>query len=469
MANITGTNLGETIDGTVGNDTIKGLKGNDTLNGFDGNDRLFGNEGIDTLNGGVGNDIMLGGEDNDRYLVDSIGDRVFENLNGGLRDRVEASVSFVLGNNLEDLLLTGINAINGTGNALDNSIIGNDADNTISGGAGNDRLSGGLGNDTLNGGVGTNTLNGGFGDDTYNVSTRGGAINTIVDTGGIDTVQSTSTFTLGATIENLTLLGSGAINGTGNALNNVITGNGAANVLNGGIGDDTLNGGFGNDILNGGFGNDTYLVDNAGDIVTELVGIVPGGGTDTVQASINFTLAANVENLVLVGAATTGTGNTGDNIITGNDLANTLDGAAGDDTLVGRLGDDLLIGGLGNDTLFGGKDNDTLVGGFGADVYAFGSNAPFNSADLGVDVINGFNSGSDKIRLDPVTFGAITAANFERVANDEQAALSAGLITYSVATGNLFFNQDGATAGFGTGGQFATLNGIPAVAATDFS
>ena len=283
------------------------------------------------------------------------------------------------------------------------------------------------------------------------------------------------------------MLGSGAINGTGNTLNNVITGNGAANVLNGGNGNDTLNGGngidtlngglgndtldggFGADLLNGGFGDDTYLVDNAGDIVTELVGIVPGGGTDTVQASINFTLAANVENLVLVGAATTGTGNTGDNIITGNDLANTLDGAAGDDTLVGRLGDDLLNGGLGTDTLVGGAGNDTLVGGFGADVYAFGSNAPFNSADLGVDVINGFNSGFDKIRLDPVTFGAITAANVAIVANDEQAALSAGLITYSVATGNLFFNQDGATAGFGTGGQFATLNGIPAVAATDFS
>src|SRR5207249_1627598 len=140
---------------------------------------------------------------------------------------------------------------------------------------------------------------------------------------GTDTVQSSIAYILGANVENLTLTGTSAINGTGNTLNNVLTGNSAANVLDGGTGADTMAGGT---------GDDTYVVDNAGE------------GTDTVQSAVTYTLAANVENLTLTGAsAINGTGNTLNNIITGNSTANVLDGGAGVDTLVGGTGDDTYV------------------------------------------------------------------------------------------------------------------------------
>src|SRR4051795_4137354 len=115
-----------------------------------------------------------------------------------------------------------------------------------------------------------------------------------------------------------------------------MVGSGAANVLDGAGGNDILDGGLGADTLKGGARNDTYLVDNAADVVVEAA----NGGTDTVQATVSYALAAEVENLVLLGAAVSGTGNAGANALTGNAAANVLDGAGGNDIfLVDNFGD----------------------------------------------------------------------------------------------------------------------------------
>ncbi|MEO8455673.1 MAG: calcium-binding protein, partial [Sphingomicrobium sp.] len=107
----------------------------------------------------------------------------------------------------------------------------------------------------LNSGIAT--IYGGLGDDTFNVNTNG--VTLIENLGeGTDLVNASISWVLGANFENLTLTGAAAINGTGNALDNIITGNSAANRLDGGLGADHLIGGDGNDI---------YYVDSVGDLV----------------------------------------------------------------------------------------------------------------------------------------------------------------------------------------------------------
>ncbi|MFN4844548.1 MAG: C-type lectin domain-containing protein, partial [Dolichospermum sp.] len=110
-------------------------------------------------------------------------------------------------------------------------------------------INGGDGNDTLNGNGDVYTLIGGKGDDTYIVDSTTDAVIENANE-GTDTIQSSVTLTLATNVENLTLTGTAAITGTGNAANNVITGNSANNILNGGGGNDTLNGDAGNDIVN---------------------------------------------------------------------------------------------------------------------------------------------------------------------------------------------------------------------------
>ena len=226
-----------------------------------------------------------------------------------------------------------------TGNALDNTLIGNDGNDQLFGLAGNDLLRDGLGTDTLDGGDGNDQLYGDQGND----SLTGGNGNDLLD-GGTGSVVSSVSYTLSPNVENLTLNGTAAIRGTGNAGNNTLIGNALRNTLVGGAGDDVLNGGTGADRLEGGTGNDTFYVDNAGDAVLENI----GEGIDIVYASVNHTLADKVENLVLSGtAALQGSGNALANSITGNALANTLTGGAGNDVLLGLGGADRLDGGLG--------------------------------------------------------------------------------------------------------------------------
>jgi Ca2+-binding RTX toxin-like protein len=203
-----------------------------------------------------------------------------------------------------------------------------------------------LGNDRLDGGAGNDTLVGGGGDDAYLVDSSLDVVTELANE-GLDSVQSTVSYTLSTNVENLTLTGTGVVNGTGNSVDNLLVGNGVNNTLTGGAGNDVLDGGLGNDTLLGGAGNDTYVVNVTTDVVIELA----SEGTDTIQSAVAWTLGSNVENLTLTGSAViNGTGNTLDNLLIGNGANNTLTGAAGNDTLDGGLGNDTLVGGIGNDT-----------------------------------------------------------------------------------------------------------------------
>src|SRR6185369_8577285 len=246
-------------------------------------------------------------------------------------------------------------------------------------GGGADIVQGMDGNDTLDGGAGADTLTGGLGNDVFTVDSTGDIVNEAVG-GGNDLVQSTVSYTLGANLERLTLTGTAAVNGTGNALDNTLTGNAAANVLTGLAGNDTLNGGSGNDTLvggdgadrldggagadrmDGGAGDDIYYVNDSGDVVVESVSGATGG-VDKVMSSISYVLPTNVENLTLSGSMSTNG--------TGNSLANSLSGNGGANHLYGLDGTDILSGNDGADTLDGGAGADTLTGGAGADHFVF--------------------------------------------------------------------------------------------------
>jgi Ca2+-binding RTX toxin-like protein len=150
---------GDYLPGTDGDDVISGLGGDDVIDGHLGDDVLLGGAGDDFMYGGEGNDIYAGGAGDDRYGVDDTGEVVIENADEGT-DTVKSSVSYTLGVNVENLTLAGIAAINGTGNALDNLLIGNSENNTLDGGLGNDLLAGESGNDTylLSRGSGGDTI-----------------------------------------------------------------------------------------------------------------------------------------------------------------------------------------------------------------------------------------------------------------------------------------------------------------------
>ena len=446
------------LSGT-GNFNVTGNALDNTVTGNSGNNTLDGAGGTDTLRGGAGNDV---------YIVNDGSDTIVENAGEGT-DTVNATITYTLVGELENLVLLGSSAIDGTGNALDNTLTGNSAANLLTGGLGNDTyvidaldtiavdtggsdtvafagnfdISGradlenimllgtgafnatGNGNDnTLTGNSGINTLNGGAGNDTYVI----GKTDVIVDSSGTDTVVANFTYTLGADMENLVLTaGAGVINGTGNALVNTLTGN---------AGNNTLDGRGGIDAYIGGAGNDVYIIDDSAETITELA----SQGTDTVRSSVAYTLGAELEVLVLTGAANIdGTGNALKNTLTGNAGNNTLDGGAGADIMQGGAGNDSFIvddigdkvsdtlgndtvlssveytlaigienltltgvaninatgnlnanvitGNSGDNTLFGAAGNDTLIGGDGNDTLEGGIGADTLMGGLGDDVI----------------------------------------------------------------------------------
>jgi Ca2+-binding RTX toxin-like protein len=335
-------------------------QGNDQINIIIGNiaaNTLDGLEGNDTLDGGGDADVLIGGDGNDLYIVDNSADIISEVAGEG-RDTVRNSASFSMltqaPGDLEIMIMTGAQNINGTGNTLGNTMTGNTGNNTIDGGvgtdtllglAGDDYLIGGDAMDTMDGGIGIDAMAGNLGDDVYIVTS---ATKTIIEAfgEGIDEVRSTLTHTLAANVENLTLEGSAPVNGFGNNLGNFIKGNAAANTLDGATGVDTMEGGS---------GNDTFIVDDAADTVNESGG---GGTADTIRASVTYDMGVSatgeVENLTLTGAADIdGYGNSEHNTITGNAGINTMDGATGNDFYVIQTLSDVLDDqvGEGEDTV----------------------------------------------------------------------------------------------------------------------
>ena len=292
----------------------------------------WGGSGNDVLNGGAGADRLTGLAGNDTYSVNSAGDVIVEAANQGT-DLVKANIAtYTLGANVENLTFVGTGDFTGTGNNLNNALTGGAGNDTLTGGDGNDvilsgagndmaygdagrdeiragdgadqvfggaqndklwgdggddYISGGAdsdylyawtGNDVLDGGTGADSMYGCAGNDTFYVDSTGDLVVELAGE-GTDTVLSTISYTLGAQVEKLGLLGSAAVNGTGNSLANTLIGNGGANVLTGGAGDDLLDGGNGNDRMAGGEGADLYRFALGGGVDT-LANFDTGGGAD---------------------------------------------------------------------------------------------------------------------------------------------------------------------------------------------
>lgn len=427
-----------------------GNAGNNVITGGDLNDTLSGLAGNDTLNGGLGADTMIGGEGNDTYVVDDVGDVVNEST--GLAadvDTVQSSVSFTLATGVENLTLTGADAINGTGNAGVNTLIGNDADNQLFGGGENDTLTGNDGNDVLDGGTGNDTISGGAGNDTV----IGGAGNDTIDVGtgfnrivysaagfGNDTINSFDADGGLATNQDkidLSALGVTAANFATRVVETAVTGP-AGRLL-------TINDGAGNTL-------GTIRINNVTDA----------------QIDVNdFTLAA-------AAPANFGNATAGADTITGNAAANSINGLGGNDTLSGAGGDDVINGGEGADTLNGGDGNDTLTGGTSAasvnnvdnfDAAGFGNSN--GTTNWGPDWVETGDSGgvtTGQIRIDAGAAPGSNALQFiggnGNDFNGAQIQRSVDLAGATAATLSYSIVETGLDAGDDTIGVFFSRDGV---------
>jgi Ca2+-binding RTX toxin-like protein len=485
---ITANAANDIIDALAGNDRVNGGGGNDTLLGNSGNDTLSGGDGNDFLDGGSGNDILIGGLGNDTFvggsgidIISESGDFRFNltnttleafSPNGALRDTILSGIEGVsltggAGNNSMSAFSFTLGSVTLSGGAGNDSLTGGTLNDQLLGGSGNDRLDGregsdfldgGSGNDTIEGDVGNDTIRGGTGIDRISEFSNSNMIltNNSLTGNGVDSLSSIETASLRTSNSNGIV-----IDASGFTLGSVTLEGAAGNdSLLGGSQNDELEGGSaGVDTLRGGLGNDEY--DEVS--ITDLVIEDPGGGIDTVFSEGSFTLGNNVENLDLRGG---GTG-------TGNSLNNLLIGSRDDDTLNG-LG--------GNDTLQGAQGNDLLIDGGGNDHFLFATGDPFQFDDLGLDQLQVFDPGSDKIVLSKTTFdtlissagGTLLSFEFEVVDSFAEQFSSTAKITYNSGSGILSFNRNGSAfvGGDAEGNIFADLTpnaptGAPTLTAAD--
>ncbi|MEE4016087.1 calcium-binding protein [Roseibium sp. FZY0029] len=334
------TGAGTGVDTLVNLNEIRGTDFDDTFTGGSGDERFILRGGNDTVNGGGGTDMV-------RFDRNGMG-AVTVNLSAGTATGLFNGTSF-------SHTLSNIEIIRGS-NDFGDTITGSGANETLDGRGGNDIINGGSGNDILSGGDGNDTMTGGLGNDTFYVDSSGDVV--VEDTaGGTDLVYTSISLTLAANVEN------GILTGTAGTF---IAGNELANTIVGNIGNNILNGRGGADRMFGGTGDDIYIVENSGDLVGEGL----NAGDDTIQTLVSLNLAANVENLQMLGSGNINAGgNNLNNTMVGNAGNNIMNGGSGNDVIVGDSGNDTLVGAAGNDALNGGTGNDNMAGGAGNDTY----------------------------------------------------------------------------------------------------
>jgi Ca2+-binding RTX toxin-like protein len=461
------------VYGGDGHDTIHGLGGDDDLFGDDGRDKLFGGDGNDWLEGGKGKDEIngggdndflwgqdgddeLNGGDNDDYLDGGVGADSLDGGDGrdivsyyGSQEGVHVSLqTFVLigggntGGDAEGDTLSNIEDL--AGSRYNDELYGNDQANLLWGMEGNDFINGGGGGDEIDGGDGIDTL-------SYEGSTAGVNVSLIYDyafDGDAAGDQLDNVENLIGSAHADTLAGDDGDNViSGLAGDNHLYGYGGNDALWGGEDEDSLEGGEGADVLKGfggndfliggdeadtmwgGTGDDLYSVDDAADVVTEFA----GEGSDTVWASIHYTLGDQVENLTLVNiGGLNGTGNDLGNVIVGNDYDNLLNGAGGADTIAGNNGADIIDGGTGADTMLGGQGFDIFIVDDANDLVLEYSNEGFDQVQTSVSYSLTHGSEVEVLYADPATTTAainLTGNEFDNivVGNDGINVLVGGL------------------------------------------